>query len=153
MSTYRSNYKYKLLFFFGSIISLSLLIFGGFSAVTGFYFVSTLTLLPGAIILYFLLFVFAREISIGETGITYKTIIRTIDIDFSQIKDVKTFYTTRSLTLVGGDKQKADMFCSIKLKGKPYCVLVFGNAIDNYKELYSRILHSLKNIKSHQTSS
>ncbi|MEJ2428207.1 MAG: hypothetical protein P8075_04705 [Deltaproteobacteria bacterium] len=119
----------------------------------GSFFTSSAMLLIAIVLTYLLLFVFAKEISLWETGIRYTTLIKSIDIDFSQIKDVKRFYTTRSLTLAGGDKEKAAMFCRIRLKDKPSRLLLFGSAINNYKELYSRIHLSLSNMNKIQAGS
>ena len=58
----------------------------------------------------------AREITVKETEIIYKTIIRRKNIKFSEIKKIKSIYTMRSLVLAGGDKQKARMTCAIILK-------------------------------------
>ncbi len=140
---YRTNVKHTLKSILGFSTSLIMLCCSVFSAIVGLYFISIILLMPAIIIIYLFIFVFPIEISIKECGIIYKTIIRKIYIDFSEILDVKTFFLTRSLAMAGGNKQKADMFCLIKLKKKRFNLLIFSNGIKNYKDLYFQILNSL----------
>jgi hypothetical protein len=117
---------------------------GVLSILVGFYLFSFLMVMISLWILHYLLFVLAREITIQEDGIIYKTIIRRKNIKFSEIKEIKSIYTMRSLVLAGGDRQKARMICSIILRDKPFNMLYFGSTIENYKEAYKDIQYSWK---------
>ncbi len=140
MDTYDITLKCKFLLFFGVLVALGLLLISGAGLFSSNYFIFMLHLIPAVILLHLVLFVFPTEISIQEEGMIYKTPVRTMAISWSRILDIKPVYTTRSLKLAGGDKDKADMFCIIRIKGRPFRFLAISNGVRNYKDLYARIL-------------
>ncbi len=147
---YKATWKYSVIFLFSLVLCVMFLFSSVLSILAGFHLFSLLMILVSFVILYHLLFVLAREITVKETEIIYKTIIRRKNIKFSEIREIKSIYTMRSLVLAGGDRQKARMACAIILKDKPFNVLLFGSAIRNYKELHKDIQYSLEKIRGNR---
>lgn len=139
MITYKSTFQYKILSLFGIITACFLVLFGLLSALTGSYFSFLFMLLPGIILLYLLLFAFPGEILVDEEWIEFKAKLRKINLKYSEIREVKPHFTTRTLTLTGGDKDKAAVYYSIKIKDRPMSLLLFGSGICEYRELYEHL--------------
>lgn len=144
MRTYKSNYKYKLTVLIGIMSSVFCAGLGGIFILSGSSDSRLLIFLPAVAIFYFIMFAVPREISIGENGITFRTMAGTRYADFSQIRDIRSYYSSKSLQGYGGDREKAHMLCIIILKEKPLAPLFFGDGICDYKKLHSDILLSLK---------
>ncbi len=152
MYTYRAGSAFQGIFFLESIISSVFISFGGLLAFNGMYLLSFIFSIIGILGVYILLFLFPTEISVKKTGIMYKTVIRNSEVSFSDIRSIKKFYTTRpAFALSDIEKQKASMICMIILKDNPMNILMFGKTICKYKELYSRIMSSVEDIKVRQS--
>ena len=106
---------------------------------SGNFITGVLLLLPVIIVLYFLLYVIAEEVTVKENILIFKTKISTLDINYDDIKDVKVFFSTKSLLWHSGNKGKSIMLCAITLKQRPLRFLLFGDEINDYKKLYSLI--------------
>ena len=100
--------------------------------------------LPGIFLLYLLFFVLPGEIRVDEEWIEFKAKLRKVNLKYSEIREVKTHYTTRTLTLTGGDKEKAAVYYSIKIKDRPMNLLLFGSGIYKYRELYEHLKHKIR---------
>jgi hypothetical protein len=96
-------------------------------------------ILPGTILLFFLSYVFPKEILVNDEGIEFITKVRKVDLHYSDIMEIKPHYTTRTLTLSGGDKDEAAVYYSIKVKNKPLKLLLFGSGISQYRDLFERL--------------
>ena len=138
MTVYSANMKYKCLVFLAISFSCLCILLGGVFTALGDSYSLALFVVP-VLVLYFLLAVIPREVRIGESGFTYKTLLLKSEIDFSEIKAIKSFFSSKSLLAYGGDKNRAHMLCCIRLKQKPFRILLFGDGLDNYKELCSRL--------------
>jgi len=92
--------------------------------------------LPGSFLLYLLFYVLPIKIIVDEEGIEFITLLRKIEIQYSEIEDIKPQYTTRTLTLTDGDKEAAAVYYSIKRINKPMSLLLFGKGIYKHRELY-----------------
>ena len=143
MGVYRSNYKYTVTILIGLFFSLFCMGAAGFTLILGKAF-PYLWMLVALMILYFLLFLIPKEISFDGNSIIYKTIAQTQKVDTSQIKSIKPYFSTKSMQWYGGNKDKAHMLCIITLKGKPLTFLFFGNGLNNYKDLFSKVTASLE---------
>ena len=144
MRTYKCTLKY-MLFSMCGIISASLMVLIG--SVSGFdrlYTEFIIVFLPGVLLLYLLFLVFPEEIQVDEDGIMFRTKLRRIYIKYHGIKEIKPHYTTRTLTMSGGDKEKAVIYYSIRIKNKPMTLLLFGSGILNYRELYEHLKNKIQ---------
>ncbi|MDY7036819.1 MAG: hypothetical protein SV375_11745 [Thermodesulfobacteriota bacterium] len=143
-TTYKANYKYNLIFLVGGVIFLLCLAFGGLETISGNFITGALLLLPAIIIFYFALYVIAKEVTVNEKTLIFKTQMSTLNLDYADIKDIKIFFSSKSLVWHSGDKEKASVLCAIILKKNPLRFFLFGYQINNYKELYSLIREKLK---------
>lgn len=146
MKTYQSNYKYYLALFI-------LIVFSGFVFLStgiwnleniSFFGVSSITIL---LILWigFLLWL-PKEITIRENTLELKTLLMNKKIYFSRIRGVKSYYSTKSKMWHGGNEEKADMLCVIRLKGNLFNLFILTNAINEYKELYQKIKTNIETV-------
>ena len=134
--SYKSNTKYIILFVIGFIFFLFSITVGIFTIAVGddngIYLI-----LFGFLLLLILIVVVPKEIELGDEGIRFKTLIKSTEIPYSEIKTIKSYYKTTELLF--RDKKNAQMLCIILLKRRPYKFLLFGNSLINYKELYANI--------------
>lgn len=137
MVTYKSTSKYKLLSMFGILTGILFSFLGLLSVLMGEFVGVFFPLLPGILLLYLLLYVFPDKISVDEKKLEYFAKLRRVKIEYSNIVDVKPHYTTRTLTLTGGNKEEAAVYYSINRKDKALSLLLFGSGIYKYRELYS----------------
>lgn len=145
MTLYKATYRYKLLSLCGIIIGCASVFLGLLSLILDSFFNVLVMVLPGIFLLYLLLLVFPTEILTNDKCVEFRTKLRKVNLKYSEIKEVKPYYTTRSLTLEGGDKDKAAVYYSIKIKNKPLTLLLFGTGIYKYRELCEHL-----NSKIHQ---
>lgn len=153
MAVYKANSKYKLTFFVGILLSLVSIFIGSLFVFIGYKSAFLIIFIPPAIFLISFLFIVPKSIAIEKEGIIFKTIIRNKKIEFSKIKEIKKYYSTKSLYWFGGDKEKADMLCIIRLKKNPINIIYFGDAISNYKELYKKLVKITRDQSSGKRSS
>ena len=73
----------------------------------------------------------------------FKTRLWRSYIKYHEIKEIKPHYTTRTPTMSGGDKEKAVIYYSIRLKNRPMTLLLFGSGISNYRELYKYLKNKI----------
>ena len=139
METYKANARYRLLMILGTLISILTLSIGLIEFIIGNYLTSLTIILLILTIFYILLFIVIKEVSIESNKITFKTEMRNILIDPSEIKSIKTFQSVNILIWYSGDMERAPILCIIKLKGHPLRFVLFGNTIEQHKRLYSRI--------------
>ena len=85
---YKATWKYSVIFLFSLVLCVMFLFSSVLSILAGFHLFSLLMILVSFVILYHLLFVLAREITVKETEIIYKTIIRRKNIKFSEIHNL-----------------------------------------------------------------
>jgi len=136
---YKSTNKYKFLSLIGVIHGVLLVVFSIMLLFLREYSIVIILFIPGVILLYLLLYVFPDEVVVEENTLLFRTKLRRVVIPYSDIKELRPQYTTRTLTMSGGDKDKATVFYSIKRKGKPLSLLMFGGGIHNYRQLSTHI--------------
>jgi hypothetical protein len=145
VAVYKANYNYKLAFFFGILLSLISFIIGSLLLIIGYKSAFLIIFIPSIIFLTVFLFIVPKSIVVEKEGIIFKTAIRNKNIEYSEIKEIKKYYSTKSLFWFSGDKEKADIICIMRLKNNPLNLLYFGDAISNYKELYKKLLKTIEN--------
>ncbi len=144
MLIYLCTLKYRLLSMYG-IISACLMVLIG--SISGFYRLYTefiILFLPGVLLLYLPFLVFPEEIQVDEDGVMFRTKLRRIYIKYYEIKEIKPQYTTRTLTMTGGDKEKAAVYYSIRIKNRPMTLLLFGSGILSYRKFYEHLKNKIQ---------
>lgn len=136
MNSFKSTSRYKVLSSLGAIMSCFLIFFGSISLFVGHYFSFLYMFLPGVVILYLLFVAFPKEIIVDDEKLIFKSRLRESVIKLTDISEVKPHYTTRTLTLSGGNLERAAIYYSIKVKNKPMNLFLFGSGLDNFKDLY-----------------
>jgi hypothetical protein len=136
MSSFKSTSKFNILSIIGIFNGIILILLSTLLLSIREYLLFISFFTPGFILLYLLLFVFPSEVVVDDEVVLFKSILRSVIIPYSNIKELKLHYTTRTLIMSGGDREKAVMFYSIKLKGKPLNLMMFGGGISNYRDLY-----------------
>ncbi len=139
MKLYRSNSDYRVALSMAVVVSVLL------TVISVSYFTQTgslvvlLLFVPGIAVLYFALFALPREILLEADRVILKALLRTASIELEDIKGVKEVYSSSALNRVDGDMEKVDIIYFLRLTGKPWRVVFFGNHILEYKELAARL--------------
>jgi hypothetical protein len=137
---YKSTTRYQILSIVGLFNASLLLLFSIISYFAGLYTAFAILFFSGAILSYLLLLVFPDEVTLDEESVLFRTRLRRDVFNFQDINEIKPHVTNRTLVMSGGDKDKAVLFFQIRLKGKPWSLLMFGSGIQNFRELYAHLL-------------
>ena len=140
MKAYQASSRYHLMLGIGMFVSIPMIFCGVISLLVGFFFAALYFLLPGIFVFYLVIFVFPKNITLYEDSFLYQTAFLKLKLKYSEIKTIKPYYSTRQLTMAGGDKTKAEMLCILRILNKPLILLVFGRSITEYKELYEKLV-------------
>lgn len=139
METYESDYRYRVAVLIGTsaslffaCISISLLVRTGDAN-------ALLLLVLSAAVLYATFLLIPKEISIGPHQIVFRTLFADRIIGIDSIEAIREFHSHNSLMRSGGDKDEADMLCFIRIQGRPWRIIFFGNHIVGYKRLSARL--------------
>jgi hypothetical protein len=134
MTAYPSTIQNKLLSAIGTVIGILLVSFGLLSVLSGSLLGFILTLLPGTLLLYMLLYVSPWEIRVDEEGIEIRTILRRTHFKYAEIRDVSRHHSTPTFNLISGGK--GIYYYSVKIKKRPMSLFMFGSGIQGSDELY-----------------
>jgi hypothetical protein len=115
MTIYPSTFQYKVLSAIGSVIGLLLVSIELFSVLSGSLLGLILTLLPGVLLLYMLLYVSPWE-----------------------IRGVNRHYSTTTINLISGGKGM--YYYSVKIKDRSMGLFIFGSGIQGSDDLYEYLI-------------
>lgn len=135
MTVYPSTIQNKLLSAIGTVIGILLVSFGLLSVLSGSLLGFILTLLPGTLLLYMLLYVSPWQIRVDEEGIEIRTILRRANFKYAEIREVNRHYSTPTFNLISGGG-KGIYYYSVKIKERPMSLFMFGGGIQGSDELY-----------------
>ena len=138
MTAYPSTIQNKLLSAIGTVIGILLVSFGLLSVLSGSLLGFILTLLPGALLLYMLLYVSPWQIRVDEEGIEIRTILRRANFKYGEIRDVNRHHSTPTFNLISGGK--GIYYYSVKIKERPMSLFMFGGGIQGSDELYEYLV-------------
>jgi hypothetical protein len=136
---YKSTVRYQILSVVGILNASIIIAISLISLNAEIYTVFIALFLPGVILIYLLLLVFPDEVIFDEESVMFRTRLRRVFFDFQDIKEIKPHITTRTFVMSGGDKDKAVVFYQIRLKSKPWRLLMFGSGIKKFRELNAQL--------------
>jgi len=135
MTTYQSTLQYKVLSAIGAVTGVLLVSIGLLSVLSGSLLGLILTLLPGVLLLYMLLYVSPWEIKVDEGGVEIRTVLRRARFNYPEIREVNRHYSTTTFNLISGSG-KGMYYYSVRIKDRPMGLIMFGGGIRGSDELY-----------------
>ena len=139
MTTYQSTLQYKVLSAIGAVTGVLLVSIGLLSVLSGSLLGLILTLLPGVLLLYMLLYVSPWEIKVDEGGVEIRTVLRRARFNYPEIREVNRHYSTTTFNLISGSG-KGMYYYSVRIKDRPMGLIMFGGGIRGSDELYEFLM-------------
>ena len=144
--TYEANEKYRLsillislVFFIPTLFALSDWIHGNKT------FVHILLIIFLVIISCFSFWV-AREVTISEQFVQFKTLILKQTVPIQKIHKISINYSMKEMIWHGGNKEKANMLCFVRYGSSPLRFFLIHSGISGYKVACNK-LKEIKNYK------